>query len=102
MSGQERDNGAIKAMKIGKEIADKLSSKYNLEDIDVSDNEAGKVTVFAVSDDFIKLPSVSIDEEKSTPSEKEKEFLDKKLKDLMDKIKNDPKLLNVFKRLKDR
>jgi len=102
MSGQERDNGAIKAMKIGKEIADKLSSKYNLEDIDVSDNEAGKVIVFAVSDDFIKLPSVSIDEEKSTPSEKEKEFLDKKLKDLMDKIKNDPKLLNVFKRLKDR
>jgi hypothetical protein len=102
MSGQERDNGAIKAMKIGKEIADKLSSKYNLEDIDVSDNEAGKVIVFAVSDDFIKLPSVSIDEEKSTPSEKEKEFLDKKLKDLMDKIKNDPKLLNVFKRLKDK
>jgi hypothetical protein len=102
MSGQERDNGAIKAMKIGKEIADKLSSKYNLEDIDVSDNEAGKVIVFAVSDDFIKLPSVSIDEEKSTPSEKEKEFLDKKLKDLMDKIKKDPKLLNVFKRLKDK
>jgi hypothetical protein len=102
MSGQERDNGAIKAMKIGKEIADKLSSKYNLEDIDVSDNEAGKVIVFAVSDDFIKLPSVSIDEEKSTPSEKEKEFLDKKLKDLMDRIKKDPKLLNVFKRLKDK
>ena len=64
MSGQERDSGAIKAMKIGKEIADKLSSKYNLEDIDVSDNEAGKVTVFAVSDDFIKSPSVSIEEEK--------------------------------------
>jgi hypothetical protein len=102
MSGQERDNGAIKAMKIGKEIADKLSSKYNLEDIDVSDNEAGKVIVFAVSDDFIKLPSVSIDEEKYTPSEEEKEFLDKKLKDLMDRIKKDPKLLNVFKRLKDK
>jgi hypothetical protein len=50
----------------------------------------------------IKLAENSIDEEKSTPSEKEKEFLDKKLKDLMDKIKNDPKLLNVFKRLKDK
>jgi len=65
MSGQERDNGAIKAMKIGKEIADKLSSKYNLEDIDVSDNEAGKVTVFAVSDDFIDMqvaPMNEIDE----------------------------------------
>jgi hypothetical protein len=228
MSGQERDKGTIKAMKIGKEIADKLSSKYNLEDIDVSDNERGAVIVFAVSDDFVdmqvapldekltkkssvekhikdfkdsdapqfkgksddkkvkmavaaylskkspegkikegmgneigdkvyfrgdlgeKYPALqgyygviedttpasnyntlatyqvtvydkndneirtvntsflnlttknSIDEEKSTPSEKEKEFLDKKLKDLMDKIKNDPKLLNVFKRLKDR
>ena len=31
-----------------------------------------------------------------------KAFLDKKMNDLMDKIKNDPKLLNVFKRLKDK
>jgi hypothetical protein len=31
-----------------------------------------------------------------------KEFLDKKLNDLMQKIKTDPKLLNVFKRLKDK
>jgi hypothetical protein len=29
-------------------------------------------------------------------------FLDDKAKELMDKIKKDPKLLNVFKRLKDR
>lgn len=29
-------------------------------------------------------------------------FLDTKMKELMDKIKNDPKLLNVFKRLKDK
>ena len=29
-------------------------------------------------------------------------FLDKKAKDLIDKITNDPKLLNVFKRLNDR
>ena len=36
-------------------------------------------------------------------SEKEyKEFLNNKAKGLMDKIKNDPKLLNVFKRLKDK
>ena len=55
MSGQERDKGAIKAMKIGKEIADKLSSKYNLEDIEVSDNGRGSVIVFAVSDDFIDM-----------------------------------------------
>jgi hypothetical protein len=36
-------------------------------------------------------------------SEKEyNNFLDQKAKDLMDKIKNDPKLLNVFKRLNDK
>jgi hypothetical protein len=36
-------------------------------------------------------------------SEKEyKVFLDQKMKDLLDKIKNDPKLLNVFKRLNDK
>jgi hypothetical protein len=64
MSGQERDNGVVKAMQIGKEIADKLSSKYNLEDIEVSDNEAGKVTVFAVSDDFINMVKPSIEETK--------------------------------------
>ena len=66
MSGQERDKGTIKAMKIGKEIADKLSSKYNLDDVDVSDNERGAVIVFAVSDDFIDMqvaPMNEIDEE---------------------------------------
>ena len=30
------------------------------------------------------------------------EFLDVKMRDLIDKIKNDPELLNVFKRLKDK
>ena len=53
MSGQDRDFGAQKAMKIGQAVVAKLESKYNLEDIDISDNEAGKVIVFAVSDDFI-------------------------------------------------
>ena len=64
MSGQERDNGAIKAMKIGKEIADKLSSKYNLEDIEVSDNGRGSVIVFAVSDDFIDMQVAPMAENK--------------------------------------
>ena len=64
MSGQERDNGAIKAMKIGKEIADKLSSKYNLEDIEVSDNGRGSVIVFAVSDDFIDMEVAPMAENK--------------------------------------
>ena len=36
-------------------------------------------------------------------SEKEyNDFLDQKMNDLLAKIKNDPKLLNVFKRLNDR
>jgi len=62
MSGQQRREGAIKAMKMGNVIAKKLESKYNLEDIEVSDGENGKVTVFAVSDDFINMKSPSIDE----------------------------------------
>ncbi len=62
MSGQERDNGAIKAMKIGKEIENKLSSKYNLEDINVSDNKRGAVIVFAVSDDFVDMQVAPLDE----------------------------------------
>jgi hypothetical protein len=64
MSGQERDKGAIKAMKIGKEIADKLSSKYNIEDIEVSDNGRGSVIVFAVSDDFIDMEVAPMAENK--------------------------------------
>lgn len=64
MTGQDREYGADKAMKIGQAVAAKLESKYNLEDIEVSDNDAGKVIVFAVSDDFIKMNTPSIDEAK--------------------------------------
>jgi hypothetical protein len=52
-SGQEREEGAIKALAIGNKIAKELQSKYNLEDIEVSDLKNGTVQVFAVSDDFI-------------------------------------------------
>jgi hypothetical protein len=34
--------------------------------------------------------------------EEYKKFLDTKMKDMMSKITSDPKLLNVFKRLKDK
>jgi hypothetical protein len=64
LSGQDRDYGAAKAMKIGQAVAAKLESQYNIEDIEVSDNDAGKVIVFAVSDDFIKMNTPSIDEAK--------------------------------------
>jgi hypothetical protein len=60
VSGQERDFGVQKAMQIGQAVADKVQATYNIEDIDVSDNGAGKVIVFAVSDDFIKTaPSLA-------------------------------------------
>jgi hypothetical protein len=67
MGGQGREEGAAKALAMGNMIAKKLQSKYNIEDIDVSDLKNGKVEVFAVSDDFIKMASPSIDgETKST------------------------------------
>ena len=54
MSGQQRRLGSEKAMKLAKEIVEDIKNKYgeNLEDIDYFDNERGKVTIFAVSDDF--------------------------------------------------
>ena len=54
MSGQQRRLGSEKAMNIAKEIVKDIKEKHrhNLEDIDYFDNERGKVTIFAVSDDF--------------------------------------------------
>jgi hypothetical protein len=64
MTGQDREYGVAKAIKIGQAVAAKLESQYNIEDIDVYDNEDGKVIVFAVSDDFIKMNTPSINESK--------------------------------------
>lgn len=64
MGGQDREAGAAKALAMGNNIAKKLQAKYNIEDIDVSDLKNGKVEVFAVSDDFIKMASPSLDEAK--------------------------------------
>lgn len=54
-SGQEREEGAKKALAIGNKVAKELQAKYNIEDIEVTDLENGTVQVFAVSDDFINL-----------------------------------------------
>jgi hypothetical protein len=62
MGGQDRESGAIKALSMGNAIVKKLQSKYNIEDIEVKDLKNGKVEVFAVSDDFIKMASPSLDE----------------------------------------
>lgn len=63
ISGQERDFGIKRAMEIGQAVADKLQATYNIEDIDVSDNGAGKVVVFAVSDDFTKMNAPTLQED---------------------------------------
>jgi hypothetical protein len=62
MGGQDRESGTTKALSMGNAIVKKLQSKYNIEDIEVKDLKNGKVEVFAVSDDFIKMASPSLDE----------------------------------------
>jgi hypothetical protein len=52
-SGQQREEGAAKALAMANKVAEELQAKYNIEDIEVSDLENGTVQVFAVSDDFI-------------------------------------------------
>jgi hypothetical protein len=64
MSGQESEAGAAKALAMGNNVAKKLEAKYNIEDIEVKDLKNGKVQVFAVSDDFTKMASPSLDEAK--------------------------------------
>ena len=54
---------------------------------------------------YQKLKQIVMSNWKEMGFKSEKEytkFLNDKSKGLMDKIKNDPKLLNVFKRLKDK
>jgi hypothetical protein len=65
MSGQDREEGAVKALAMGNAIVKKLEAKYNIEDIEVKDLKNGKVQVFAVSDDFIKMASPTLDESKT-------------------------------------
>jgi hypothetical protein len=64
MSGQDREEGAAKALAMGNNVAKKLQARYNIEDIEVNDLKNGKVQVFAVSDDFTKISSPSLDEAK--------------------------------------
>jgi hypothetical protein len=64
MGGQDRESGAAKALSMGNAIVKKLEAKYNIEDIEVKDLKNGKVEVFAVSDDFTKMASPSLDEAK--------------------------------------
>jgi hypothetical protein len=69
MSGQDRETGAEKAMKDGEKIRQILLSKYNIEDSDVNDLKNGIVQVFAVSDDFAKMSTPSLNENFPGPGE---------------------------------
>jgi hypothetical protein len=55
MSGQIRRLSSEKARKIAHDIALDLEANFNLEDIEVTDLENGKVRIFAVSDDFVAV-----------------------------------------------
>jgi hypothetical protein len=80
MGGQDREEGAAKALSMGNMIAKKLESKYKIDsdDIEVKDLKNGKVQVFAVSDKFIKMASPSLDEaeEEETAVDMAKKQLD--------------------------
>ena len=54
-SGQDRRNNAAEAMKLANDVARDLEAEYNLEDIDITDQENGIVNIFAVSDDFVNM-----------------------------------------------
>ena len=55
MTGQIRRLSSERARLIMNNIATMLQDKYDIEDIEVTDLENGKVKLFAVSDDFIDM-----------------------------------------------
>jgi len=55
MSGQIRRLSSAEAVRQMDDIAKKLNDNFNVEDIEVTDLENGKVRIFAVSDDFIDM-----------------------------------------------
>jgi hypothetical protein len=54
-SGQDRRNNAAEAMKLANDVARDLEAEYNIEDIDITDQENGIINIFAVSDDFVDM-----------------------------------------------
>jgi len=54
-SGQDRRNNASEAMKLANDVARDLEAEYNIEDIEITDQENGVVSIFAVSDDFVDM-----------------------------------------------
>ena len=54
-SGQDRRNNAAEALRLANDVARDLEAEYNIEDIEITDQENGVVSIFAVSDDFINM-----------------------------------------------
>ena len=57
-SGQDRRNNAAEAMKLANDVARDLEAEYDIEDIEITDQENGIVNIFAVSDDFVNMAAV--------------------------------------------
>jgi len=75
-AGQERQQGAKKALSIGQKIYDKIENHPDIEDIDITDLENGIVQIFIVSDTLTpeKLSDL-------TESKKENKPLNKPMRD---------------------
>ena len=93
LSGQEREYGIKRAMDIGQAVASKLESNYNLEDIDVFDNGDGKVIVFAVSDDFIKMNTPALQEDDHLQSDDESSMAKSQLRSIQS---NTSRLMDII------
>ena len=55
VSGQDRRNNAAEALRLANDVARDLEAEYNIEDIEITDQENGVVSIFAVSDDFVNM-----------------------------------------------
>jgi hypothetical protein len=54
-SGTDRRNNAAEALRLANDVAQDLEAEYNIEDIEITDQENGVVSIFAVSDDFVNM-----------------------------------------------
>jgi len=97
MTGQIRRLSSERARLIMNNIAVMLQDKYDIEDIEVTDLENGKVKLFAVSDDFIDMKGDEFGDFGLPGNLKEIDINDPALvkaraaKDQINKLKSNPK-----------
>jgi hypothetical protein len=106
ISDEEKEYRVKKAMQIGQAVIAKLQSKYNIEDINMYDNENGKVIITATSDDFIDMPKPSLNEvrysqfKNETKNRKPQEQLHMGVKEIQRKLDEINKLVEFTSRMK--